>query len=380
MSQPRPRILVAEPDRFLCESVCAGLGEDFESLPVFSGTAVIDLFTQGGADAVLANAAPGGISGAEVCARLRALRGGTNLPLYLISDEDDDTAVATAFASGATDFLLRPVNMGIFRRRLLRDIAAAARMGTSADPLDRAQAESELFSCLPEPAILVGKTGAILAVNSAFERVFARKTMVVGAAVADLFVGMEEAAFEAGRTVTADLVSRMRGRVPVRVTRVEIASGPWRGSSVYLATERFPGETLLAGGLPMRRTSILVLEDYDVVARSMRRLLEKAGHRVSVAASADEALTQFREALDRKEPFELAVLDIAVPGSEGGADVLKTLRGLAPELKAVVASGAWADPAMRHPEDYGFAAALRKPFSRDELLGTIAKVLAGGRR
>ena len=380
MPRNRPRILIADSDRFLRESMCAGLGEDFDCIGAANGTDAIDLFLESSAEAILVDAAPGGISGAEVCARIRALPYGAQLPLYILSEEEDDASATQAFDAGASDFLVKPVNMSVFRRRLLRDLDSASRIGAGFSSLERSQAESELFRSMPEPAVLVGQKGIVVMVNSAFERVFARRGTVVGSAIRELLGGTEDSAFDNERSVYSDLVCRSRGRVPVRVTKIPIESGPWRGSSVYLVNERSSSEAVIAaGGSPTLKAAVLILEDYDVVARSVRRLLEKAGHRVSVAASASEAVAQFTSALERREPFDIAILDLAIPGSEGGVDVIKSLRSRVPNFPAIVTSGAWTDPAMRRPEEFGFNAALKKPFTRDELLGAIAKVLTGAR-
>ncbi|HNX04571.1 MAG TPA: response regulator [Opitutales bacterium] len=306
---------------------------------------------------------------------------GTELPIYVLSEEDDDVTLKQSFEAGASDFLLKPVNLAIFRHRMRRDLDAASRIGTGFNALERAHAESEFFRAIPEPAVLVGQKGVIVMVNGAFERVFARRGTVVGTRVRELLGGTDDSAFEDDRSVFADLICRSRGRVPVRVAKVSIENGPWRGSSVFMVSERSSSEShAAAAAMAPRKAAVLVLEDYDVVARSMRRLLEKAGHRVSVAASAAEAVEQFNGALERNEGFDVAILDLAIPGSEGGVDVIKSLRSRVPNLPAVVTSGAWTDPAMRRPEDFGFNAALKKPFSRDELLGVIAKVLSGQKK
>ena len=152
---------------------------------------------------------------------------------------------------------------------------------------------------------------------------------------------------------------------------IPISDGPWKGCGVFFVEERPSSEILNV----KTGAKILVLEDYDVVSRSLKRLLEKAGHGVALAISAESAIGQAVELVSKKTAFDLAILDISIPESSGGVEVLKTLRGLMPDLPAIVMSGAWNDPAMRNPSDFGFNAALKKPFSRDELIAVVNRIL-----
>lgn len=306
------------------------------------------------------------------------MKGGSLVPIYIMGEGDEDASTNRAFESGASDYLIKPVNMAVLSRRISRDLSILARVDASgAGSLEKAQVESELFRHIPEPSLLVNPKGVILTANEAFERVFARRHTVAGGLMKDLLNGVDRATFEKELVAYADLNCVGRGRVPVRVHHVNLLGGPWRGCSVFFISERSQNDTAANLALnPAQRANIIILEDYDVVARSIRRLLEKAGHRVSVAASANEAIAQFTSAIERKESFDLAILDLSIPGSAGGADVIKTLRNIMPELPAIVMSGAWTDPAMARPSAFGFDAALRKPFSRDELLDVTNRVLA----
>jgi DNA-binding NarL/FixJ family response regulator len=79
-----------------------------------------------------------------------------------------------------------------------------------------------------------------------------------------------------------------------------------------------------------------------------------------------------------KEPWDVLVLDITMPG-RSGLEVLQEIRRLRPKLPVLVLS--------MHPEDQfavrmlkaGAAGYLTKESAGDELVGAIKKVLAGGR-
>ena len=57
---------------------------------------------------------------------------------------------------------------------------------------------------------------------------------------------------------------------------------------------------------------ILIVDDEDIVVRSTVRILEGAGHLLTTARDATEALRELAQA-----PFDLAILDIMMPGIDG---------------------------------------------------------------
>ncbi len=68
----------------------------------------------------------------------------------------------------------------------------------------------------------------------------------------------------------------------------------------------------------MSRTSILLIEDDDVLSDIVRRNLQARGHEVSVAKDYQSALAHLRS-----KDFDLVVLDINLPDKTGW-DVLRT--------------------------------------------------------
>ena len=118
---------------------------------------------------------------------------------------------------------------------------------------------------------------------------------------------------------------------------------------------------------------ILLVDDDALLRRSLSFNLEKAGYRVSTAASAEDAL-----ALARRDPPNLVLLDIGLPGMDG-LDALRHLRDAVStpvifltarrrELDQVLGLELGAD-------DY-----VTKPFDLDVLLARIKAVLRRVRR
>jgi CheY-like chemotaxis protein len=100
-----------------------------------------------------------------------------------------------------------------------------------------------------------------------------------------------------------------------------------------------------------------------------REVLEAAGYRVLIAASAQQALALFRE-----NRVALVLTEHIPPTTAGGPSFTATLKTLKPDVPIAIYSAEWS----AWPEDMRFAAAfITKLVSVDELLNTIEKLLAG---
>jgi DNA-binding response OmpR family regulator len=373
-------VIVAEKDRFIRESYCLGLGNGFELMQAANDEEVMRMLSTLPVDAVIVSHDLPSQGGAHVCAAIRATQGAEHIPVIVVGVDDDDDLVHRMFDAGASDYMISPIHIGILSRRLQRVFKSVAGV-VQGTPLERAQVESELFRQLPDAAILVGANRMVAIVNEAYERQFCGRSGVLGRCVDDIIVGAAEDTFEREHLAVTEMNCPGRGKLHVRVQAIRIDSGPWRGSRVYILRPWDVAEVQPeAPAKPTGMARVLVLEDYEVVSHSIRRLLEKAGHKVTIATSADEAVQHFLKQRDVGESFDIALLDLSIPGSAGGADVVKNLRSITPDLLTIVMSGAWTDPVMLRPQDNGFDAAMRKPFSRGELTEAVNRVLAKRRK
>lgn len=120
---------------------------------------------------------------------------------------------------------------------------------------------------------------------------------------------------------------------------------------------------------------ILIADDHPVVRQGLRRILTDAFSNVVVgeAGNAQETLGQ-----TRKHQWDLALLDISMPG-RGGLEVLKGIKQEKPGLPVLVLS--------IHPEDRyairalraGAAGYLMKDSVPERLVAAIKKVARGGK-
>jgi signal transduction histidine kinase len=126
-----------------------------------------------------------------------------------------------------------------------------------------------------------------------------------------------------------------------------------------------------AGAQPAR---LLIVEDEEAIALTLREVLQQESYDVEVAASAEEA-----EAMIRPGQFDLALLDLRV-GEGSGLSVLSYLKQHSPNSVAIVLTGYGAlETAIQAMRD-GALDYLLKPCDIGELKSAIARGLQEGRR
>lgn len=72
----------------------------------------------------------------------------------------------------------------------------------------------------------------------------------------------------------------------------------------------------------------------------------------------------------------MMVLDYKMPGLTG-FEVFAQARAIHPDLAVVLVTGHGTTPIIEEANRLGFASILLKPFTSDELRGTVEKVLGG---
>ncbi|MCD4691129.1 PAS domain-containing protein [bacterium] len=116
---------------------------------------------------------------------------------------------------------------------------------------------------------------------------------------------------------------------------------------------------------------ILLVEDEPVVRDFATRALKETGYDVYDVGSAEEGLEAFERA---EQAFDIVFSDVVLPG-KSGVQLVDELIAREPELSVVLSSG-YADQKSQWPtiRDKGLRF-LQKPYSLQDLLGTIREVL-----
>ncbi len=156
---------------------------------------------------------------------------------------------------------------------------------------------------------------------------------------------------------------------------VRLDSEPGEGVevTVYLPVSPQPdAKTLdLPAEPPQARpgAKVLVVDDDPDVRRFMVDLLEDAGYAVAAAIDGPTGL----DVLRKEGPFDLLLLDFAMPGMTG-SEVARTVRAENPEQVILMMTGYLEHEAVL--SELGAQPMLQKPFDPSELLFRVAAMIA----
>lgn len=117
---------------------------------------------------------------------------------------------------------------------------------------------------------------------------------------------------------------------------------------------------------------ILVADDEPVVLATTDKLLRRRGYQTMLATDGLEAVQKFR---DNPDGFAAVLLDLTMPGLDG-AEALRAIRKLNPKTPVLLTSGYSERDVLDRLHDQGPVPVLRKPFTNETLLDSIAKVIA----
>jgi len=161
---------------------------------------------------------------------------------------------------------------------------------------------------------------------------------------------------------------------------ITVDADPGRGTAFafYLPASALPASTGRTVRDPIAPGTgrILVVDDDDGVRDAVGEMLDIIGYQVESASDGAEAVVMYRSALASARPFDAVIMDLTIPGGMGGREAIQRLLEIDPQVRAVVSSGYSSDAVMAHHQDYGFRAAIAKPYRTADLSRVLAEVLS----
>jgi CheY-like chemotaxis protein len=118
---------------------------------------------------------------------------------------------------------------------------------------------------------------------------------------------------------------------------------------------------------------VVLLADDEESIRSMgRRMLERMGYQVLVAADGRDAVQEFTK---HREKIRLVVLDMTMPHLDGEA-CFRELRRIDPNVKVIMTSGYNEQEVISRFVGKGLAGFVQKPYGVSDLLPVVTRVLS----
>ncbi len=160
---------------------------------------------------------------------------------------------------------------------------------------------------------------------------------------------------------------------------IQVESTLHTGSTFTLYLPASPSSSIAATNpsknLPKNSNlRILVMDDEEMLRNLLVDSLSEMGHSIVAVSEGKEALAALKNGIESGLIFDIAILDLTVPGGMGGKEAVGLLKEISPKLKIIASSGYSTDRVMTHANEYGFDATLTKPFRLAELEDCITRL------
>jgi len=162
VSADRPLVFLVDDDASVRLQASAALGDSFEVEEFANGRVLLEALAERIPDIILLDVVMPGLDGYETCRRFRALPSAHFVPVLMMTGLSDDRAMERAFESGATDFIMKPVNWPLLQHRvryILRSSRAFNRLRFE-ETKNRA-----LLDAMPDTVLRIDRQGRIVEVT-----------------------------------------------------------------------------------------------------------------------------------------------------------------------------------------------------------------------
>ena len=153
------RILLVDDDLVVRAKVSESLEEDgFEVILAKNGNDGIAAYQAHRPDLILVDAVMPILDGFEFCEQLKNL-GERLTPILMITSLDDNESVDRAFASGATDYITKPINLPVLRQRVRNLVRQSHLIKNQLTELQQANQDLKLLANLDSLTKLSNRRG-----------------------------------------------------------------------------------------------------------------------------------------------------------------------------------------------------------------------------
>jgi two-component system, cell cycle sensor histidine kinase and response regulator CckA len=117
--------------------------------------------------------------------------------------------------------------------------------------------------------------------------------------------------------------------------------------------------------------TVLVIDDDTEQRHITANMLEKLGYTVHTSGSGEKAVLMVE-----KQPVDLVILDMIMPGGMDGLETYQTILGIFPEQKAIITSGYSKSERVGALQDLGAGSFVQKPFTMEQIGMAVKTALA----
>ncbi len=174
-----------------------------------------------------------------------------------------------------------------------------------------------------------------------------------------------------GLSTSSSIIKRHRGLI-----EVESTGGDGASFTVLLPAARGPVEAPSPPAQsPARRGRVLVMDDESSILSLLSAALKRLGFDPVPTSDGKAAIEESAKAAQAGAPFDVAILDLTIPGGMGGVEAAGALRAAYPGLLLVASSGYAQNPVLLNFRDFGFDQVLVKPYRIQDIAQLLATLL-----
>jgi len=162
--------------------------------------------------------------------------------------------------------------------------------------------------------------------------------------------------------------------------RITVESGLEFGTNLYVYIPASPEESLEEKETPeeeftMGAGKVLIMDADEQIRDLTHEMLNNTGYEVTVAEEGAEMIELYRQAKESGCPFDVVMMDLTVPGGMGGEEAIRKIMKIDPEIRAIISSGYSDNLVMVNFQQFGFRAAITKPYSVEQLSMVLHRVM-----
>jgi DNA-binding NtrC family response regulator len=298
-------------------------------------------------DMVLTDLIMQGISGIDLLERVRDLN--KNIATILLTGHASIETAIQAVRLGASDYLLKPINLEELQIRVRRAI-------------ERLELEKRLYEA--ERKLTYNATIAttnheinqpLTVIISAIDMVKMelQKMNINNQRLTNYLQLMHKSSLR-----IANILRKLR-----EITSPKIHDVPLGMKMIEIKDEKSAENTV-----PDNRF-ILVIEDEEQLRQIIQSVLNSESYKVILTETAREGIDLYKA---DKEMIELVILDFNLPDADG-LSVFRQLQEMNPEVKVLLTSGFDVDDSAQEAIRLGALEFIRKPFNRQQILDVVKR-------
>ncbi len=194
------------------------------------------------------------------------------------------------------------------------------------------------------------------------------------AKIFDLYFTTKGSGNGLGMTIVHSIIKKHKGAI-------DIHSKVNEGTRVDIFLPRSASETQVIKEdnqeqLPSQYDlSILILDDDAGILEMVSAMFEEKGAQVATARDGQALINRYRQSYEAGHPYRVVIFDLTIPGGMGGKEAVQGIKAIDPDALCIVSSGYADDPVMANYTDYGFQAAVSKPYHLEELYLVVADLV-----